>query len=129
MIVEIIQANLTPCNQFGMLRKRRHLLIVRLSSYAGFVRVQTGAGENPVVFLSKFQRAIICAWTSTAADGEDALKSRGLSALEHLGSIRIEFVAFNVGVRIDVHMLTMPSSQQSRQVPYHVRCNNWHKAS
>src|SRR6185437_4758172 len=103
MIVEIIQANLTPCNQFGMLRKPRH--------------------------LSKFQRAIICAWTSTAADGEDALKSRGLSALEHLGSIRIEFVAFNVGVRIDVHMLTMPSSQQSRQVPYHVRCNNWHKAS
>jgi len=62
--------------------------------------------------FSKLQRAVVGAGTGTAADGENALQACFPRASEHLSAVRIEFVAFNVGVRIDVHdPSTMPSSE------------------
>src|ERR1041385_8153833 len=73
------------------------------------MRMQSSAGEDPVMLLGNLQRAIICPRPGAAADGQNALQSGFTRACEHICAIRIEFVAVNVGVRVNVHQLFLKS--------------------
>src|SRR5215831_1164302 len=86
-----------------MLCQPLHLGIVCLRCHAGFMRMQSGAGKDPVMLLGDLQRTVVGSWPGAAADGENALQSGFTRAREHFCAIRVEFVAFNVGVGIDVH--------------------------
>ena len=55
------------------------------------------------MLLGNFQRAIVCARIGSAADGQNALHASFAGACEHLCAIGIEFVAFKMGVGVDVH--------------------------
>src|SRR6478672_6782126 len=79
-----------------------HLCVVGFCRHAGFMRMQSCAGKDPVMLFSNLQRAVVCARASTTADGKNALQSSLAGACQHLGAVRIEFVAFNVSVGIDV---------------------------
>ena len=64
------------------------------------------------MLLGNLQRAIVCAWAGAAADGKNALQSGFAGAGQHFGAIRIEFVAFKMSVRIDVHQISeIPNSE------------------
>jgi hypothetical protein len=66
--------------------------------------MQTRAGENPFMLLRKLQRAVVSSGTSPAANGENALQACFSRTTEHLSAVRIELVAFDVSVGIDVHV-------------------------
>ena len=87
-----------------MLCQPRHLFVVGFGGHAGFMRMQAGAREDPVMLFSDLERTVIRARAGSAADRQNALQSCFARACEHLGAVGIEFVALNVGVGIDVHV-------------------------
>src|SRR6266853_72060 len=102
MVVEIVEANLAPRDQLGMLRQTRHIIVVGFGGNAGFMRMEPGACVDPIVLLGDFEGTVVGAWAGAAADGKNALQASLAGTGKHLKAVRIEFVSFNVGVGIDV---------------------------
>jgi hypothetical protein len=67
------------------------------------MRMQSRAGEDPIMLFGDLQRAIVCAGACPATDGKNSFQAAFASASKHLRAVRIEFVAFQMGVGIDVH--------------------------
>jgi hypothetical protein len=91
-----------------MLGQALHFIVIGLCGDTGFVRMQPCAGEDPVMLFCIFECTVVRARTGAAADGENPLESSIVRALEHLGTIRVELVAFYVSVGIDVHEKILP---------------------
>ena len=84
VIVKIIQADLTPRDQLGMFCQPRHLFVIGFCGYAGFMRMQACAREDPVMLLGDLQRAVISSRAGAAANGKNPLQAGFTCTREHL---------------------------------------------
>ena len=76
VIIKIVQADFAPGNQLWMFCQIRHLLIVSFRRHAGFMRMQSRAGEDPVMLLGDFQRAIVCSWARCRCRWRECVPAR-----------------------------------------------------
>src|SRR5208283_5186762 len=105
VIVEIVEANLAPSNDFRVPREGDQLVEVYLRRKRGFVRVDTDRGIDSVILLSELDRAVegSSAGSIAVADGEHSRDPCCLCPCEHVWAIAVEAFIFRMTVRVGVH--------------------------
>src|SRR5258708_33810627 len=83
MIVEIVETNFAPSDDFGMLRQPGQFVQMLLRYFLRLVRMDTHCRVNPIVLFGKGQGRIEFLWTRAGADGQQCSHARGESAVEH----------------------------------------------
>src|ERR1700756_5496675 len=109
-----------------MLGQSSHLVVIGLCGDISFMRMQAGAGENPIMLLGDFQGTVVRARPRAAANRENTLQSCFPRAGKHLGAIGIKLVAFNVSVRINVQAFLLAADLMYDAIPLrHHAFLNW----
>ena len=101
MIVEIIQSNLAPGKDFGLLCQLCHLFEIGIGSEFGFVRMNSNGRINEIVLFCEPDAAVERARASSAADGDNRLDPRFAGAGNYGLTISIELLHFEMRVGID----------------------------
>jgi hypothetical protein len=101
MIVEVIEADLSPGDYFGMFGKSGEFFQMLRRDLTGFVRVNADGGVNPLVTFSEWQRGIEFFGAGSGADGQQSRDTGIVSALQHGFAVIRELREIDVGVRVD----------------------------
>src|SRR5215469_8347103 len=102
MVVEVVEANLSPGNYPAVAGQVLHLDVVRVGGQPGLVRMDADGGENPTMLFGNSDGAIQRTRPGTAANSKNALQARLTGAFQHLLAVSIELVAFQMCVGIYV---------------------------
>src|ERR1700674_1940370 len=103
MVIEIVQPNLAPGNDLGVLCQLRHLLEIGIAGKLGFVRMNPDGRINELMLFGELDAAVERTWARPAADGENGLNTRILGPLQHKGAVSIELLHLEMCVGIDEH--------------------------
>ena len=100
MIVEIVQADFAPGDDFRMLRELCQFIEMPREDLFRFVRMNPDRRVDPIMLLGKWQRGIelFGTWTWTCADGEQRRHARGARPIEHGLAVFRELRKINVRV-------------------------------
>src|ERR1700747_2438672 len=99
MIVEIIQTDFAPGDDFPMLGKTDEFVEMRLGDFFGFVRVNAYAGVDPVVLLGVWNCGVELLRARTGPDSEQRIDPGVAGALQHSFAIISKLRKINVRVR------------------------------
>src|SRR5580704_9844620 len=103
VVIEIVQSDLAPGNDFGMPRQPFHILIGGFIRKPSLVRMNAQRRINKIVSLRQLNSAVYLLRTITVADGNDGLHSGLACPRDDLLAVGVELLAIKVRVRIDKH--------------------------
>src|SRR5580698_3907940 len=101
MVVEIIQPDLSPGDDFGSRCQLHHFFEVRIPSQLGFVRMNTDRRINKIVLFGESNGTVERTWAGSAADSENRLNPSFTGARDHLFSVSLELLRLKMRVGID----------------------------
>ena len=101
MIVEIVEANFAPGDDFGVLREAGEFVEVLLGDFFGFVRMDADGGLDPIVLLGVGDGGVEFFRARAGADGQKSRDACVASALQHGFAVVRELREVDVGVGID----------------------------
>jgi hypothetical protein len=103
MIVEVVQADLAPGDDFRVAGEHLHAVKRGLVGKLGFMGMDADGRVNEFVFLSQLDAAIEVDRSLAIADSDDAFDPSFARTSDHLLAIRIEAMAFEMGVGVYKH--------------------------
>src|SRR5271165_1827997 len=111
MIVEVIQSDLAPRDDFGLACELLWLVKVVLLGQRGFVGMNAYRGVNTFMLVRELDSAIECACSGAVpiADGEDGHNARCFGVCEYLCAIGVKALAVEMGVGVGVHQWSVDS--------------------
>ena len=101
MVIEIVEPNFAPGNDFGPLCQLRQLFEIGIAGELGFVRMNSDRRINKLVLIGELDGAVERTWAGSAANGENGFNSCVLGALQHGGAVVIELLHLEMCVGID----------------------------
>ena len=101
VIVEIVEANFAPGDDFRVLGELRELVEMLRRDLLRLVRVDADRGVDPVVLIGIFDRGVELFGAGTRADRENVFDARRASAIEHGVAVVSELWEIDVCVRVD----------------------------
>src|SRR5258705_5696333 len=101
MIVVVVETDLAPGDDFGMLRQLSQLIQMLLRDFLGFMGMNANGGVNPVMLFGKWQCGIELLAARPGADSEQSRDSSRTRAIEHGFAVLRELREVDVCVRVD----------------------------
>ncbi len=101
VIVEIVEADFAPGDDFGMLGKFGESFEMRRGDFLGLMGMDADRGVDPIVGFGVGQGGIEFFRAGTRADGEDGGDTGGAGAIEHGVAVVRELREVDVGVGVD----------------------------
>ena len=83
MIVVVVETDLAPGDDFGMLRQPGQVSQMLLRYLLRFVGMDADGGVNPIMMFGKWQRGIELLRSGARADGEECRHACRAGAIEH----------------------------------------------
>src|SRR5260370_20189072 len=101
IIVEVVESDLAPRDDFGMLRQSGQFIQMLLRYFSRFVRMYSDSGVNPIVLFGERQRSIQFLRARTSADSKQRGNAGGARAIKHSLAVFRKLPKINVRVRVN----------------------------
>ncbi len=98
MIIEVVETNLAPRDDFGMLRQPCQLIQMLLRHFLRFMGMNPYSRVNPIMLFGERQRCIQLLGPRPRADSEQCRNTRSPRAIEHGIAVLRELRKINVRV-------------------------------
>ena len=101
MVVEIIETDFAPGDDFGMLREAGKCVQMGQGDLPSFVGMDADRGVNPIPGFGVGESGVQFVWARAGTDGEQRCYTRGLGASEHGVAVSVELGEIDVSVGVN----------------------------